>query len=74
MLNLTAKIVGVKKIRLLCEKGNHEVLLFNEPDEDLTGFLHAMNVGNRIIEIRISGEEEDMEQPLRSLRPGPPRR
>jgi len=33
------------------------MILFKAEDEDLNGFLHAMNVGNETVEIRISGED-----------------
>jgi len=56
-LSLTARIDEVKEIQLSDEKGHHKLLLFNEPVEDLNGILHAMNVGNEIVEIHMSGED-----------------
>jgi|GEM_PF-4662558 len=58
MLSLTAKIDEVKEIQLSDEQDQHTLLLFNEPDEESNGFLHAMNVGGgELIEIRVSGED-----------------
>lgn len=57
MINLTARIDEVKDIQLSCEHGQHKMILFKAEDEDLNGFLHAMNVGNETVEIRISGED-----------------
>ncbi len=56
-LSLTVRIDEVKEIQLSDEQGQHKLLLFNQPDQELNDFLHAMNVGNEFIEIRISGED-----------------
>jgi len=57
MLNLTAKIDEVKEIQISGEDGQHKLILFKESEEDLNGFLYAMNVGNEVIDICISGED-----------------
>ena len=57
MLDLTARIDEVKDIQLSGENRSHKLILFRKEDEDLNGFLQAMNVGNEIIEIRISSED-----------------
>ena len=56
-LSLTASIDEVKEIQLSNENGHHKLLLFNHSDKSFNEFLHAMNVGNETVEIRISGED-----------------
>ncbi len=57
MMHLTAKIDEVKEIQLSGEGGQHKLILFKEPEEDLNSILYAMNVSSEIIEIYDSGED-----------------
>jgi hypothetical protein len=57
MVNFAARIDEVKEIQLSGERGTHQLILFNQQDEGMAAFLHAMNVGTEVIEIRKSGED-----------------
>lgn len=56
-INILARIDEIKQIYLSGGEDPHTLLLFHEPESDVSDVLHGLNVGSEILQVHATGPE-----------------